>query len=144
MPYLPAGQLVQDPTPPRLYWPAGHAAAVADEEPATQKNPAEQEPVQAAAVRPVVDPNRPAAQFVQALAPPTLNWPTAHRFVHAAVVSPVVPPKVPAGQAVQLAEPAMEYRPAAQMPPDGAPKADVEAAGHAYPAWQSPVQVLED
>ena len=55
-PYDPTLQFVHVPAAARLYVPTGHIAAVALVDPATQKYPAVQTPVQVDTVRPVEDP----------------------------------------------------------------------------------------
>ncbi len=63
---------MHDDEPLTLYWPAGHGDAVEDVDPATQKYPAVQFPLQPAVVMPDTPPYRPALQLVQTPAPPTL------------------------------------------------------------------------
>ena len=55
-PYVPAGQAIHDGAAPVLYCPAAHTTAVALVEPAGHAYPAAHDPVQAALVRPVVEP----------------------------------------------------------------------------------------
>ena len=95
LPYRPALQLVQAPTPPRLYFPATHTAAVAFTEPAAQKYPAAHGPVHNDDDRPVVAPYRPAT----------------HDPLQPVVFSFAVDPYSPALQFVHDPEPAREYVP---------------------------------
>ncbi len=97
-PNLPAGHAMHDPDPARLYCPAGHTAAVAVVEPATHAYPAVQDPVHAAVVRPVVDPNRPGVHGVQRPDPATAYCPAMHM------------------RAVGDVEPAIHAYPAVQFP----------------------------
>jgi hypothetical protein len=71
-PYRPALQFVHTPDPATLYLPVGHTDAVGDVDPATQKYPALQLPLQPAVVMPDTPPYRPALQFVHTPTPPTL------------------------------------------------------------------------
>ncbi len=77
-PYRPAGQSVHTPAPARLYLPAGQMEAVADTLPSGQAYPGWHGPLHAAVVRPEALPYRPAAQAVQAPAPPVENLPAGH------------------------------------------------------------------
>jgi hypothetical protein len=77
-PYRPALQFVHTLAPLALNVPAGHTDAVGDVDPATQKCPALQLPLQSAVVMPDTPPYRPALHSVHALAPPTLYWPDGH------------------------------------------------------------------
>jgi hypothetical protein len=76
LPYVPAGQAVQDDAPAREYCPTGHAAAVGDMDPAGQTYPAVHSPLHMDVARPVVDP----------------YWPALQLPVHAAVVRAAVDP----------------------------------------------------
>ena len=71
-PYRPALQFVQVLDPATLYLPAGHTDAVGDVDPATQKCPALQLPLQLAVGMPDRLPCRPALQVVHTPTPPTL------------------------------------------------------------------------
>ena len=71
-PYCPALQFVHTPDLLTLYLPTGHGDAVEDVDPATQKYPAVQLPLQPAVVMPDTPPYRPALQLVQMPAPPAL------------------------------------------------------------------------
>jgi hypothetical protein len=55
-PYLPDGHGVQTDAPTPEYWPAGHAAAVADVDPGAQMYPAAHWPEQVTTVCPLVAP----------------------------------------------------------------------------------------
>ncbi len=85
------------PTPPNEYFPSPQIAAVALVDPATQKYPAAQGPLQPDMAMAGVDPNRPAAQSTHTLAP--------------------VREYLPAGQiaAVALVDPAAQMYPALQF-----------------------------
>ncbi len=128
---VPAGQLLQNPAPARLNWPAEQMDAVALVDPAGQEYP--------------------AVQLSQAPAPPTLYRPAGQRTA-VALVDPggqaypavqaalqalgraVSPLHVPAAQSVQAAAPARLNRPAGHA--EAVPLVDV--GGHAYPAVQWP------
>ncbi len=97
-PYRPAAQLLQMPAPSRLYCPAGQMAAVALVDPATQKYPAAQLPLQLTDGRPAVAPYVPAGHRLHWPAPPALYWPATHIA------------------AVALVEPATQAYPALQLP----------------------------
>jgi hypothetical protein len=75
-PNRPAGQSTHTQAPDRLYRPDGHTAAVALTDPATQKYPALQFPLQLAFVRPCTPPYTPAGQFTHTPAPDRLYCPT--------------------------------------------------------------------
>ena len=68
-PYSPAAQSVHTPAPPNEYLPAGQMAAVALDDPATQKYPAAQDPLQRGTAIAETFPNKPAAQSSHTLAP---------------------------------------------------------------------------
>jgi hypothetical protein len=86
-PYSPEAQLVQDSEPCREYWPAGHTAAVALTEPATQKYPAAHGPEQRGVVSPDAKPKRPPGHSplqLEVVKPEAFPYrPGAHGAVHA-------------------------------------------------------------
>jgi hypothetical protein len=106
---------VQVPAPANEYWPARHGAAVGLADPATQKYPAVQLPVQVATVMAEELPNSPAGHGVHTPAPDRLYcpatqiaavelvdpathaYPAVHSPLHAAVLRPDTDPNVPAG-----------------------------------------------
>ncbi len=96
-PYRPAAQFVHTPAPLNEYFPTPQIAAVALVDPATQKYPAAQGPLQLDTAIADVDPYRPAAQSTHTLAP--------------------VREYLPAGQiaAVALVDPAAQMYPAVQF-----------------------------
>ena len=61
-PNNPTGQLEHDVAFPRLYWPAGHAKAVAEVEPGGQNDPAAQGPLHSGVSKLEVLPYRPPMQ----------------------------------------------------------------------------------
>ncbi len=152
-PYKPAPHKVHDAAPPRLYVPGPHKSAEALVEPAGHANPGAQLPLQAADVRPAIDPNEPPGHCAQVPAPPTLNVPGGHIMavalvdpathaypaaqlpLHAAEVKPVTDPNVPAGQGVQAP------RPPALNKPMGHTEAAavVDPSTQKYPAEQLPL-----
>ena len=77
-PYSPAAQSVHMPTPPNEYFPTPQIAAVALVDPATQKYPAAQGPLQLDTPIAGVDPYRPAAQSTHTLAPAREYFPAGH------------------------------------------------------------------
>jgi hypothetical protein len=106
---LPAGVGTQDielvpPGVPR-YVPAGHVAAVAFVEPATQKKPGSQGPSHVAAALFVDEPKVPAGHGVGAPDATAQNWPAPHGRHEDGTVY-VAPPSeyAPAGQGNCVAE----------------------------------------
>jgi hypothetical protein len=77
-PYSPAAQSVHTLVPPNEYFPTPQTAAVALVDPATQKYPAAQSPLQLDTAIAGVDPYRPGAQSVQTLAPVREYLPAEH------------------------------------------------------------------
>ena len=77
-PYSPAAQAVHMPTPPTEYVPSPQMAAVALVDPATQKYPAAQGPLQLDTAIAGVDPYRPATQSTHTLAPVREYLPAGH------------------------------------------------------------------
>ncbi len=77
-PYRPAAQSAHTPTPPNEYFPTSQTAAVALVDPATQKCPAAQDPLQLDTGIAGVDPYRPAAQSIHTLAPASEYLPAGH------------------------------------------------------------------
>jgi hypothetical protein len=120
-PYSPAAQSVHTLAPVKLYRPAGHTAAVALADPATHAYPALQFPVHSGVVRPLDDPYRPASQGPLQL------------MVGMADTAPYRP----ALQLVHTLAPGRLYLPAGHR----IAVALVEAAGQAYPALHSPLQL---
>ena len=132
------------PAPAKLYWPAGHGAAVALVEPVEHAYPAVHWPLHAAVPTAAVAPYRPAAHILHAPAPAKLYWPAGHAAavelvdpaahaypavqlpLHAGDVSPVVAPKVPAGhgpvQEEVVSAAVLPYRPAGQLAHAEAPR----------------------
>jgi hypothetical protein len=114
--------------------------------------PAVQFPEHAADVRPGVPPYCPAAHTVHAAAPAreyrptghsvpltlpaTQKYPTVQLLEHAADVRPATLPYSPAPHCVHAPAPPSEYVPATHC----TAVADVEPAGHAYPAAHGPLQ----
>ncbi len=97
-PYSPAAQSVHTLVPPNEYFPTPQTAAVALVDPATQKYPAAQDPVQLDTAIACVDPYRPGAQSVHTLAPASEYLPAGH------------------ASAVALTDPASQMYPAVQLP----------------------------
>jgi hypothetical protein len=79
---------VHTPTPPNEYFPSTQIAAVALVDPATQKYPAAQGPLQLDTAIADVDPYRPAAQSTHTLAPLREYLPVGH-IAAVALVDPV-------------------------------------------------------
>ncbi len=98
-PYKPAAHNVQALAAPRLYDPAGHAAAVAFVLPGGHTYPGLQPPEQDGTDSPVLAPNVPAG----------------HNAVHAEEFRPVWEPYVPAGQGKHDSAPPVLYVPTAQI-----------------------------
>ena len=98
-PYRPALQFVHSPAPERLYFPAGHMAAVALVDPAMHANPAVQFPLQVDTESPLMAPYDPAS----------------HGPLHAALGKPTTAPYRPAMQLVQTPAPLRLYFPGSQM-----------------------------
>ena len=101
-PYSPGAQSTHAADPSVLDRPSGHNAAVGVTDPATHAYPAEHCPLQAAEVRPAVDPYNPAGQGVHDPAPLRLKVPAGHK------------------DAVALVEPAGQAYPAKQGPEQAA------------------------
>ena len=95
-PYSPAAQFVHTLVPPNEYFPTPQIAAVALVDPATQKYPAAQGPLQLDTAIAGVDPYRPAAQSTHTLAPVREYLP-AGRIAAVALVDPATQ-KYPAVQ----------------------------------------------
>jgi hypothetical protein len=109
---------VHDPAPLKLYCPAAHADALADVEPAGHANPALHGPEHAELDRPATAP----------------YWPGGHGPLHDALPLAAENPNCPAAQSVHTAAPLRLYLPAGHV----WAVADVDPAGHAYPAVHIP------
>jgi hypothetical protein len=135
---VPAGQLLQDPAPARLYCPAGHTDAVALVEPTPHAYPAVHSPLQTAVLRPSVVAlyQVPAGQLLQNAAPARLNWP-AEQMDAVALVDPAGQ-EYPAVQLAQAPAPPSLYRP----PGQSTAVALVDPGGQANPAVQAALQAL--
>ena len=112
------------PDPDTLYRPTAQIAAVALTDPATQKYPAEQFPLQRSDDTPAAPPYRPAG----------------HGAVQPAVVSPLLFPNTPAGHSLHAPCPPTLYLPGPHM----AAVALVDPAAHSCPAAQLPLHVATD
>jgi hypothetical protein len=123
LPKAPPGHKLHTPAPLTLYVPGAQSTAVASVEPAGQAYPALQFPTQVADTTPDTLPNRPAGQGPE----------------HADVVNPELLPYTPGSQGVHTPAPDKLKVPAGQMVAVG----DVDPAGHAYPAVQTPLQLPE-
>ncbi len=97
-PYSPAAQSVHTLVPPNEYFPSTQIAAVALVDPATQKYPAAQDPLQLDTAIAGVDPYRPATQSTHTLAPVKEYLPAGH------------------ANAIGLTDPAAQMYPAVQLP----------------------------